>query len=155
MHSVRRLVPGYLNHIKQATETNPKGRAGRITPEMIKRYPFSEILTLADKDDVLFLLISLHNGSSVSYGLSNPRFSVESKRRTKRGLQYEKAVFPRQSYGLGVTAPDATGKMVFTFDKVSLTRGQVFRIYFYERGGARNYVITLSPADINRAKRLN
>ena len=51
--------------------------------------------------------------------------------------------------------PDATGKLVFTFDKVSLTRGQVFRIYFYEKGGARNYVITLGPVDINRAKRLN
>ena len=107
------------------------------------------------KDDVLFLLISLKNGSAVSYELSSPRFSVESKRLTKRGLQYEKAVFPRQSYGLGVTAPSATGKMVFTFDKVSLTRNQVFRIYFYEKGGARNYEITLGPADVNRAKRLN
>ena len=107
------------------------------------------------KDDVLFLLISLRNGSAVSYELSAPRFSIESKRRTRRGLQYEKAVFPRQSYGLGVTAPDATGKMVFTFDKIALTRGQVFRIYFYEKGGARNYVITLGPVDVNRAKRLN
>lgn len=107
------------------------------------------------KDDVLFLLISLHNKSAVSYGLSDPRFSVESKRRTKRGLQYEKAVFPKQSYGLGVTAPDTTGKMVFTFDKVSLTRGQVFRIYFYEKGGARNYVMTLGMNDVNRAKRLD
>ena len=107
------------------------------------------------KDDVLFLLISLHNGSAVSYGLSDPRFSVESKRRTKRGLQYEKAIFPRHSYGLGVVQPDATGKMVFTFDKVSLTRGQVFRIYFYEKGGARNFVLTLSAGDVNGARRLN
>ena len=107
------------------------------------------------KDDVLFLLISLHNGSAVSYGLSDPRFSVESKRRTKRGLQYEKAIFPRQAHGLGVIQPDATGKMVFTFDKISMTRGQVFRIYFYERGGARNFVLTLGMNDINKAKRLN
>lgn len=107
------------------------------------------------KDDVLFLLISLKNGSAVSYALSDPRFSVESKRRTKRGLQYEKAIFPRQAYGLGVVQPDATGKMVFTFDKVSLTRGQVFRIYFYEKGGARNFVLTLGMNDINKAKRLN
>ena len=52
------------------------------------------------KDDVLFLLISLKNGSAVSYSLSDPSFSVESKRRTKRGLQYEKAVFPLLAYGL-------------------------------------------------------
>ena len=107
------------------------------------------------KDDVLFLLVSLRNGSAVSYELSAPRFAVESRRRTRRGLQYEKAVFPRQSYGLGATAPDAVGKMVFTFDKIALTRGQVFRVYFYENGGSRNFEITLGPVDINRAKRLN
>ena len=45
--------------------------------------------------------------------------------------------------------------MVFTFDKIALTRGQVFRVYFYEKGGARNFVLTFSPADVNRAKRLN
>lgn len=38
----------------------------------------------------LFLLISLKNSSAVSHELSAPRFAVESKRRTKRGLQYEK-----------------------------------------------------------------
>ena len=106
------------------------------------------------KDDVLFLLISLKNGSAVSYALSDPRFSVESKRRTKRGLQYEKAIFPRQAYGLGVTAPDGTSRPIFTFDKVTLTRGQVLRVYFYERGGSRNFCITLSPNDINKARRL-
>ena len=107
------------------------------------------------KDDVLFLLISLKNGSAVSYELSAPRFAVESKRRTKRGLQYEKAVFPKQSYGLGVVPPEDVGKMVFTFDKIALTRGHVFRVYFYEKGGARNFVLTLSAGDVNGARRVN
>ena len=107
------------------------------------------------KDDVLFLLISLKNGSALSYELSAPRFAVESKRRTKRGLQYEKAVFPKQSYGLGVVQPEDVGKLVFTFDKIALTRGQVFRVYFYEKGGARNFVLTLSAGDVNGARRLN
>ena len=40
--------------------------------------------------------------SNADGGPSAPRFAVESKRRTKRGLQYEKAVFPKQSYGLGM-----------------------------------------------------
>lgn len=34
-------------------------------------------------------------------------------------------------------------------------QGQVFRIYFYERGGARNFVLTLGMNDVNKAKRLN
>lgn len=106
------------------------------------------------KDDVLFLLISLRNTSAVSYELATPRFAIESSRKAKRGLQYEKAIFPRQSYGLGVVQPDSVGKLVFTFDKISLTRGQVFRVYFYEKGGARNLVMTLNMGDINKARRL-
>lgn len=107
------------------------------------------------KDDVLFLLVSLHNNSAVSYTLASPRFAVESKRRTKRGLQYEKAVFPKQSYGLGVVKPNEEGKFVFTFDKLALIRGQVLRIYFYEKDGTRNYTLTLSVQDINNAKRID
>jgi len=67
------------------------------------------------KDDVLFLLVSVKNSSAVSYELATPRFAVESAKRTKRGLQYEKEVFPRASYGLGAVAPDSVGKLVFTF----------------------------------------
>ncbi len=93
------------------------------------------------------------NGT-VSYELATPRFAVESVRRTKRGLQYEKAVFPRASYGLGAIAPDTEGRLVFTFDKIALVKGQVFRVYFYEKGGARNLVMTMNRKDVNKAKRL-
>ena len=107
------------------------------------------------KDDVLFLIVSVRNNSAVSYDLSTPRFAIESKRRTRRGLQYEKAVFPRQSYGLGLVKPGKTDKILFSFDKITLTRGQVLRLYFYEKGGARNFVLTLGMKDVNKAKRLN
>ncbi len=106
------------------------------------------------RNDVLFAVFSIKNGFSVSYDLSDPRFAIESKHRTKRGLQYEKALFPKQSYGLGVTAPDSVSRPVFTFDKVTLTRGQVLRVYFYERGGSRNFCITLSQSEVNKARRL-
>ena len=106
------------------------------------------------KGDVLFLLISLKNDSPVSYELSTPRFAIESKRLGKRGLQYEKPIFPKASYGLGTIPPGGIGKLVFTFDKISLVRGQVFRVYFYEKGGARNLVMTMSIKDVNKAKRL-
>ena len=106
------------------------------------------------KDDVLFLLISVRNSSAVSYELATPRFAVESAKRTKRGLQYEKAVFPRASYGLGAISPDTEGRLVFTFDKIALVKGQVFRVYFYEKGGARNLVVTMNGKDVNGARRL-
>lgn len=106
------------------------------------------------KDDVLYLVVSLRNASAVSYVLSAPRFAVESRRLGRRGLQYEKAVVPRASFGLGVVAPGATGRMVFTFDKISLVKGQVFRMYFYEKGGSRNMVFSLGVRDVNEARRM-
>ena len=107
------------------------------------------------RDDVLYLVVSLRNDSAVSYELSTPRFAVESSRRSRRGLQYEKAMFPRASFGLGVVAPASEGRLVFTFDKIALVKGQVFRVYFYEKGGARNMVMTLHMRDVNEARRMN
>ena len=106
------------------------------------------------RDDVLYLVVSLRNDSAVSYELSTPRFAVESAKRSRRGLQYEKGVFPKASYGLGVVAPGTCGRMVFTFDKIALVKGQVFRVYLYEKGGVRNLVMTLNMNDINKADRL-
>lgn len=56
----------------------------------------------------------------------------------------------RASWGLSVVAPGADGRMVFTFDKISLVKGQVFRMYFYEKGGARNLVVTVDGRDMMR-----
>lgn len=106
------------------------------------------------KDDVLYLVVSLWNGSAVSYEMSTPRFAVESRRLGRRGLQYEKAVVPRASWGLGTVAPGADGRMVFTFDKIALVKGQVFRMYFYEKGGSRNMVFSLGVRDVNEARRM-
>lgn len=104
------------------------------------------------KEDVLILVLSLENSSAVSYEVATPRFAVESKRRTKRGLQYEKTLVPRASCGLGTVAPSSSGRMVFAFDKLALIRGQVFRVYFYEKGGVRNMVLTLSGKDLMEAE---
>ena len=95
------------------------------------------------------VLLSLRNDSAVSYKVVAPRFAVESRRLGRRGLQYEKAVVPRASWGLGVVAPGADGRIVFTFDKISLVKGQVFRMYFYEKGGARNLVVTIDRKDLS------
>ena len=106
------------------------------------------------KDDALYLVLSLRNESAVSYELSAPRFAVESLRRSRRGLQFEKAVFPRALSGLSPVGPGEVGRMVFAFDKVSLVKGQALRVYFYEKGGARNLVVTLGMEDVNRARRI-
>ena len=104
---------------------------------------------IAIKDDVTYLVLSLKNMSAVSYAMSSPRFVIESKRKTKRGLVYEKQIFPKHCYGECVTAPETESRIVYSFDKVTLAKGQVFRIYFYEDGGPRNFVLSFGVKDIN------
>ena len=100
------------------------------------------------KDDVTYIVLSVENGSAVSYSMSSPRFVIESKRKTKRGLVYEKQLFSKQTSGESVTAPGTVSRMVFSFDKVTLVKGQVFRIYLYEDGGPRNFVLSFGVRDL-------
>ena len=100
------------------------------------------------KDDVTYIVLSVENGSAVSYSMSSPRFVIESKRKTKRGLVYEKQLFPKHTSGKSVTAPGTVLRMVFSFDKVTLVKGQVFRIYLYEDDGPRNFVLSFGVRDI-------
>lgn len=104
------------------------------------------------RNDMTYIVISVENSSGVSYGLSSPRFVIESKRKTKRGLVYEKQVFPKHTSGEDLTSPGTKSVLVFNFDKVTLGKGQVFRIYLYEDNGPRNYVLNFSMADLNRAE---
>ena len=100
------------------------------------------------QDDVTYIVLSVENGSAVSYSMSSPRFVIESKRKTKRGLVYEKQLFSKHTSGESDTAPGTASRMVFSFDKVTLVKGQVFRIYLYEDGGPRNFVLSFGVRDV-------
>ena len=104
------------------------------------------------KDDVTYLVLNIENNSAVSYAMSSPRFVIESKRKTKRGLVYEKQIFPKHCYGECVTAPETESRIVYSFDKVTLAKGQVFRIYFYEDGGPRNFVLSFGMKDLRNSR---
>lgn len=104
------------------------------------------------QDDVTYIVLSVENGSAVSYSMSSPRFVIESKRKTKRGLVYEKQLFPKHTSGETATAPGTVSRMEFSFDKVTLVKGQVFRIYLYEDGGPRNFVLSFGVRDLNMRK---
>lgn len=102
------------------------------------------------KDDVTYIVLSIENSSAVSYSMSSPRFVIESKRKTKRGLVYEKQLFPKHTSGETITAPGTVSRMEFSFDKVTLVKGQVFRIYLYEDGGPRNFVVSFGVRDLRK-----
>lgn len=102
------------------------------------------------KDDVTYIVLSIENSSAVSYSMSSPRFVIESKRKTKRGLVYEKQLFPKRTSGECTVAPGTMSWLVFSFDKVTLVKGQVFRIYLYEDDGPRNFVLSFGVRDLAR-----
>ena len=106
------------------------------------------------RENVLYLVFGVRNGSAVDYEMGVPRFAVESRHAGRRRVQYQKELTARQTFGPSVIGAGDEGVWVFAFDKVSLIRGQVLRVYLYEKGGARNFVLTLGQMDLRDARRL-
>lgn len=106
------------------------------------------------RENVLYLVFGVRNGSTVDYEMGVPRFAVESRHAGRRRVQYQKEYAPKQTFGPSVIGAGDEGVWVFAFDKVALVRGQVLRVYFYEKGGARNFVLTLGQKDLRDARRL-
>ena len=103
--------------------------------------------------DNSYLVLSISNRSAVSYEAVDATFVIESRRKGKRTVQYEKNLQPKGRHGSVCCAPGSTSSIVYTFDKITLTKDQVLRVYLYETGGQRNLVMTFSPNDLNKAVR--
>ena len=65
---------------------------------------------------------------------------------------YDKNIFPKSRYGTLSCAPGSTARIGYTMDKISLSRDQVLKVYFYEQGGQRELVLSIGQDDINKAK---
>lgn len=104
--------------------------------------------------DVYYFVFDLKNFSKTSYELSEPRFAIESRKRSSRGLKYEKQLYPRVVSACNKIEPRSSGKMVFAFEKFSVPRDQVFNVYVYEKDGTRNFRISILGRDIKDATML-
>ena len=102
--------------------------------------------------DITYIVFSLKNGSGVSYECPDATFVVESKKRSRKSVVYDRNIFPKSRYGTVSCAPKQTSQIGYSLDKVSLAKDQVLRVYFYEEGGQRELVLTIDQADINHAK---
>lgn len=108
--------------------------------------------TILSYSDITYLVFSVRNGSGVSYDCPDATFVVESRKRSKKSVVYDKNIFPKSRYGTLSCAPKTSTRIGYSLDKVSLAKDQVLRVYFYEQGGQRELVLTIDAADINRAK---
>lgn len=101
--------------------------------------------------DITYLVLSLKNASGVSYDIGDATFVMESRKKNKRTVIFDKTLFPRSRYGSLSAAPGETARIAYSFDKMTLSRDQVLKIYLYETNGQRNLSLTLSTDDINKA----
>lgn len=101
--------------------------------------------------DLTYIVLSLDNRSSISYNTEDALFSIESIQDAKKRIKYESYIQPKNRFGGLSTPANATGRVAYSFDKITLTDDQVLKIYLYEVGGNRNLVMTVTSKDINNA----
>ena len=102
--------------------------------------------------DITYLVFSIVNRSGVSYECSDATFVVESRRKSRKSVVYDRNIFPKSRWGTISCAPGETTSIGYSLEKVSLAKDQVLRVYFYENGGQRELVLTVDAKDINKAK---
>lgn len=101
--------------------------------------------------DITYIVLSLKNSSGVSYDIADATFVIESKKKGKRTVIFDKTLFPRSRYGSLSAGPKENARIAYSFDKMTLSKAQVLKVYFYESSGQRNLSITIDTNDINRA----
>ena len=107
---------------------------------------------ISSYSDITYFVLSLKNNSGISYDAADATFVIESKGRSKRTVKYDKPQFPRSRFGNLSAGPGEYTRIVYSFDKVTLSKDQVLKIYIYENGGQRNLVMTVDTKDINKAR---
>ena len=103
--------------------------------------------------DIIYFVLSLQNKSGVSYDINDATFVIESKKKGKRTVVFEKTIFPEGRHGNLSAAAGETGRIAYSFSKMTLSEDQVLKIYCYEESGQRNLELTINCKDINKAER--
>lgn len=105
---------------------------------------------IVQTNDATYVVLSLRNSSSTGFTTSDATFVIEDRKRHKRAVRIEKSIFPSTSFGSLSAAGGAFSKAVYSFDKLTISKDQVLKIYIYEEGGQRNLEMTISAKEINR-----
>lgn len=101
--------------------------------------------------DITYIVLSLKNSSGVSYDIADATFVIESKKKGKRSVVFDQTLFPRSRFGSLSAGPGEVAKIAYSFDKMTLSKNQVLKVYFYESSGQRNLSLVLDTDDINKA----
>lgn len=161
--SPSRLILDYRNSAPGLISNSTNGR----NPSTASRpHKVRHLYHIADKEygivfycddiyvekDVSIFSLCLENKSGIRYDCSEAIFVVESRKRLKRALVYEKQQTPISIEESLSSPAGETSHCVFRFDKLSITHDQILKVYLYEVQGSRNFTLTLSPNDVNKAR---
>lgn len=102
--------------------------------------------------DITYMVFKLKNDSGVSYDCNDATFVVESKKKSQKSVVYDKNLFPKSRFGTISCAPGKSSTIGYTLSKISLSKDQVLKVYFYEQEGQRELVLSIDPDDVNKAK---
>lgn len=103
--------------------------------------------------DRTFIVMTLRNRSGVSYEIADATFVIESRKGGRRKVEFEQTIFPQSKTGSLSTAPGETSRSAWSFDKMTLSKDQVLKVYFYEESGQRNLEMTIDTGDVNHSRR--
>ena len=82
-------------------------------------------------------------------------FVIESSRKGKRTVHFEKTIFPNGRHGSLSAMSGGVTKIAYSLQKTTLSDDQVMKIYLYEDNGQRNLVMTVNAQDINKSGKRN
>ena len=108
-------------------------------------------INIMSYSDITYMVFCLKNESGVSYECSDATFVIESRKKARKSVVYDKNIFPKSRCGTISCAPGESTRIGYCLEKTSLAKDQVLRVYFYEQGGQRELVITIDARDINKA----
>ena len=118
-----------------------------------KKYGISILCeNILSYSDMTYIVLSLRNRSSVSYQINDATFVIESRKKGKRTVSFDKTIFPKNRFGSLSAAGGKEERIAYSFDKMTLSEDQILKVYFYEEGGQRNLEMTIHAKDINKAR---
>lgn len=101
-------------------------------------------------NDMTTVVLSLENQSVLSYQTTSPRFVIEGRKTSRKKPHIEKAVYPVSCTDSRISVSSGARMLIaYSFEKLTITKEQVLKVYFYETGGTRNFVLTINARDIN------
>ena len=76
--------------------------------------------------DITYLTISLDNKSSVSYSITDAVFVLESAKKNKRSVSFERTLIPKNRHGSLSADASSSSRITYSFDKMTLAEKMNF-----------------------------